>query len=348
MQDFKRKIKQLKNIRGRNTELVTVMIPAGYTLHRIVNQIAQEKGTAVNIKSKSTRKNVVTALEKTLQHLSLFKKTPENGLAVFVGNIGVPGKEDWVVESLIPPFPLETRVYRCDQVFFLEPLLEMLKPTEVYGLVIIERREATLGILRGKRIEIIKTFKSMIPGKFRAGGQSAARFERVREGLTQDFYKKIHEGIRQYLMDTKGILLGGPGPTKEQLFEELHSEIKNKIIAVQDIGYTGENGLRELVEKSQDALKETAVERERKIIEELFKGIAMGGKVAYGIDEVRRKLQEGVVETLIISEGLDEELAEEFEKSAEAHNTPVEYVSTDTQSGKEFLAIGGVGALLRR
>ncbi|MBR9681437.1 MAG: peptide chain release factor 1 [Candidatus Altiarchaeota archaeon] len=348
LQDFKRKIKQLRNIRGRNTELVTVMVPVGYALHRIVNQISQEKGTAVNIKSKGTRKNVMTALEKTLQHLSLFKKTPDNGLAVFVGNIGEPGKEKWIVESITPPFPLEMRVYRCDQVFFLDPFLDMLKPTDVFGLVIVERRETTLAILRGKRIEIIKTMKSMIPGKFRAGGQSAARFARVREGLTHDFYKKIHEHVRQYLMETKGILLGGPGPTKEELFEVFHKEIQDKVISIQDIGYAGEPGLRELVEKSQDALKETAVERERKLVEELFKGIAMGSKVAYGVAEVQQKLKEGTVGTLILSEDLEEKILEAFEKTAEQLGTKVEYVSTETQSGKEFMAIGGVGALLRR
>ena len=83
------------------------------------------------------------ALEKIIQHLSLFKQTPEHGIAVFCGNVG-DEQDKWVLESIIPPEPLEVRVYRCDQVFFTKPLEEMLKPKDVYGLVVIERREATL------------------------------------------------------------------------------------------------------------------------------------------------------------------------------------------------------------
>ncbi|HDR53533.1 MAG TPA: peptide chain release factor 1 [archaeon] len=345
--EFKRKLEELKKYRGRHTELVTVMVPNGYDIHRIANQVAQEKSTASNIKSKQTKKNVMTALEKILQHLALFKVTPENGLAVFAGNIGEPGKEVWVMESLIPPAPLEMRVYRCDQTFFLDPLLEMLKPTEVYGLVVIERREAVIGMLKGTRIETLKDFRSIIPGKFKAGGQSAARFERTREGMAHDFYKKISDHVRDMLMDTKGILVGGPGPTKEELIEVFSDPVRRKVLAVQDVGYSGQQGLRELVEKSGEVLRETEMERERQLVEVLFKGIATGGRVGYGIDEVRQKLKEGAVETLLLSEGLSSELIQELEELAQASNAVVKYVSTESQAGQEFQAIGGAGALLR-
>jgi peptide chain release factor subunit 1 len=111
MQDIKQQklkalIGELEKIRGRHTELVTVLIPAGYGLNNVVTQIRQEQGTAQNIKSKTVRKNVMSALEKTLGHLRLYKKTPENGLAVFCGNVsqreGVADIEIWAIE---PPEP---------------------------------------------------------------------------------------------------------------------------------------------------------------------------------------------------------------------------------------------------
>ena len=61
-------------------------IPAGYDLNKIINHIAQEQGTASNIKDKNTRQNVIDSLERMIRHLRLFGKTPENGLAVFSGN----------------------------------------------------------------------------------------------------------------------------------------------------------------------------------------------------------------------------------------------------------------------
>ena len=83
---FKRLIKELGSIRGRHTELVTVYIPAGYDLNKIIGHLAEEQGTASNIKDKTTRDHVIDSLEKMIRHLRLFKKTPQNGLAAFSGN----------------------------------------------------------------------------------------------------------------------------------------------------------------------------------------------------------------------------------------------------------------------
>ena len=82
-------IKNLERYRGRHTELVSVYIPSGYDMNKIINHLYQEQGTASNIKDATTRKNVNDSLERMIQHLRLFKKTPENGLAVFAGNTAV-------------------------------------------------------------------------------------------------------------------------------------------------------------------------------------------------------------------------------------------------------------------
>jgi peptide chain release factor subunit 1 len=137
----------------------------------MIDQLTQEKSTAENIKSKTTRKNVISALEKIIQYLKLFKQTPPNGLAVFAGNVSeFEGKEEirlWVIE---PPEKLETKIYWCDQVFVLDPLKEMLKEKDVYGLIVLDAREATIGLLRGKRIVVKKKMDSTVPSKTVKGG----------------------------------------------------------------------------------------------------------------------------------------------------------------------------------
>src|SRR3989344_6020251 len=111
-------IKNLEKVRGRHTELVTVYIPAGYDLNKIINHVKEEQGTASNIKDKTTRNNVIDALERIIRHLRLFKKTPDNGLAVFSGNFAErEGQQDIKVFSIEPPEPLNYRLYRCDQTF---------------------------------------------------------------------------------------------------------------------------------------------------------------------------------------------------------------------------------------
>ena len=150
-------IELLDSIRGRHTELVTVLIPAGYNISQVVRQLEGEKSTASNIKSTATRKNVISALEMIIRELKQYKQTPENGLAVFAGNISdKEGDSDiqmWVHET---PRPLNVKIYRCDQTFILDPLKDMVDVEEVYGLLVIDRQMATIGLLEGKQLKVLK------------------------------------------------------------------------------------------------------------------------------------------------------------------------------------------------
>src|SRR3989344_4397148 len=156
---LKKFVRELERYRGRHTELVTVYVPMGYDLVKIMQHLAQEQGTASNIKSASTRKNVTDALERMIQHLRTIGKTPKNGLAAFSGNIAErEGQSDVQVFSLEPPLPLNIRMYRCDKEFVLEPLRDMCQEKEVYGLVVLDRRDATIAMLKGKKIiPLLKT-----------------------------------------------------------------------------------------------------------------------------------------------------------------------------------------------
>ncbi len=164
-------IKELKSYKGRHTELVSVYIPSGYNLVDAVNMLRAEVSTAQNIKSKTTRKNVVEALEKILQHLKLFRETPPNGLVVFAGNVSQEeGKPDVRVWSIEPPEPLRTKLYWCDQVFVTEPLEEMLEEKDNYGLIVMDGSEAIIGVLSGKSIKKLKRIESLAPSKSVKGG----------------------------------------------------------------------------------------------------------------------------------------------------------------------------------
>ncbi|NTV24168.1 MAG: peptide chain release factor 1, partial [Nanoarchaeota archaeon] len=121
--DLLRFVKNLENYKGRHTELVSVYIPAGYDLNKIIAHLSQEQGTATNIKDSTTRKNVTDSLERMIQHLRLFKQTPPHGLAAFAGNIAErEGQQDIGVFSVEPPDAINLRLYRCDKTFVLDTL----------------------------------------------------------------------------------------------------------------------------------------------------------------------------------------------------------------------------------
>mgnify|MGYP002628961484 CR=1 FL=1 len=347
-------VKELENFKGRHTELISVYVPSGYDLNKIINHLFQEQGTASNIKSKGTRDNVQTSLEKMMQHLRLFLKTPPNGLAVFAGNVAEKeGQQDFNVWSIEPPVPLNQRLYRCDKDFVLDPLREQADDKSVYGLVVMDKREGNIALLKGKIIIPLNRAHSAVPGKTRAGGQSAPRFERLREGAAKDFYKKIADMMKADFLenhDLKGIIVGGPGHTKNEFVDGnyITDQVKRKIIGIKDLSYTGEFGLQELLEKSEDILSEEDVIEEKKIMQKFFNLLATNaGTVNYGKEDVTADLIIGAVEVLLLSEDLDEEIIEEFEKMAQEQGSEVFIVSTDTREGVQLRDMGKIAAILR-
>ena len=311
----KRKLKeiisQLEKIKGRHTELVTVYIPAGFNLVKVVDQIRTEQSTAMNIKSKTVKKNVMAALETILQHLKLYKQTPPNGLVLFAGNISEKeGVADIEIFAIEPPEPVKNKLYWCGQNFILDPLKEIFSEKEIYGLVLIDRSEAEIGLLIGKKIEPLKHMESLVPGKTKAGGWSQARYARIREGLLNDFLKKVGDTASQLFKEQKNlraIIVGGPGPIKEQFIEGqfLEYDIKKKILGTVNTTYTGEFGLKEAVDKADEILKEAAAIREKKLLERYFNELGKGALGVYGLEPVVKALESGNVEILLLSEDID-------------------------------------------
>lgn len=352
--ELKKFVKELEKPRGRHTELVTVYVPAGYDMNKVINHLSQEQGTATNIKSASTRKNVIDALERMIQHLRLYKRTPENGLAAFSGNVAErEGQSDVRVWSVEPPVPLKTRMYRCDKLFHLDILRDMLEVKETYGLVVLDRRDAMLAFLKGKTIIPLLKTHSEVPGKTRAGGQSSQRFARLREGAAKDHFKKIAEYMKEQFLhqkDLKGIIIGGPSVTVNDflVLDYLTGDLKKKIIAVKDLGYTGEFGLQELLDRSVDVLAQEEVAAEKQVMQKFLEMLAkQPNKVTYGESEVRKAIDAGAVEILLVSETLEDDKIEELDTAAKAYGTDVRIISTETREGVQLRDLGKVAAILR-
>ncbi len=345
---------ELEKYKGRQTEFITVYVPSGQNLYTVVDQLETEKSTAKNIKSTATRKNVGDALDKVSRQLKTFKKTPDNGVALFCGNVSkTEGQSDLRLWEVIPPMPLKTRIYRCDKEFVIQPLRDMLEIDEVFGLLVMDRKDAAIGLLEGKRIEQLHKMTSGIPSKVRAGGQSSQRFHRITEGLTKDFYKRIAEEMKKVFFEMprlKGILIGGPIPTKDEFIEGeyLPTKLREKVIGVLDIGDADESGLRNLVTKAQDILASQEIIKEKKILDKFFETLGEKPNLAvYGEKDVKKALEYGAVDLLILSKNVDKEIAKELKEEAERISSKIEIVSLETTEGEQFFNLSGIGAILR-
>ncbi|MCJ7478949.1 MAG: peptide chain release factor aRF-1 [Candidatus Nanohaloarchaeota archaeon QJJ-7] len=388
-------IERLESIRGRNTELVSLYIPEGYEMSEIINFLTEEKSEAENIKSKSTRKNVQAALDKIQRRLKEVGETPEKGVALFAGNVseqeGRPEIEMWEV---VPPEPVGSRRYRCDKEFVLEPLENLVIESDIYGLVVVDRSEAAIGYLKGNTLRVEQTLSSNVPGKTKAGGQSQQRFERIRENLYDTFLNQVAEAAKKAFFDKAregellGIIIGGPGFAKDDLIDKdyLHRSLEDAIIARKDTNYSGEEGLHELMEKSEDVIEESQAIREQELVKEFLTNLKEeNGLSTYGLEEVAKALNMGAVDKVLISEDVDmvevtykcgEEdeveyvdrsdleglqcddgsdpdivdqrgLVEVVKEKAEQMDTEVHRISPDSKEGKRLKNMGGIAAILR-
>jgi len=315
---FQRKLQEISAVRGRATELISLYVPPGKQISDVMGYLRNEYAQSSNIKSRTTRKNVMWAIESLMGRVRAYKEPPAHGVAFFVGSKAVGADKSETVTFIVePPEPLNTYLYRCDSSFFLEPLLSMVHEPDLWGLIVMDRAEVTLGFLRGKRVEALRNRQSLVPSKHGRGGQSAHRFERMIEHAAHEFFVKVAEMSGELFLpkvgQLKGILLGGPGATKEFFYKEgfLHYELQQKVVLpLFDTGYTDEHGLKELVEKATRTLHGLEVTEEKRIVQRLLAEIrkAETGLAAYGPRDVARALELGAVEILLVSDGLRRQL----------------------------------------
>jgi len=310
--DLKRRIEELKSCKGKHTELISLYVPPSKQIFDVVSYLKNELSQSQNIKSKTTKKNVLSAIESILSRLKQFKNPPENGVIFFVGHKSVGADQTEMVAFIVePPLPIVTFLYRCDSLFYTELLEQMFTEKEIYGLLLLDRRECTIGILRGSRVEMLKYMTSQVPGKHGRGGQSQRRFERLTEIAAHEWFVKVGEKASEIFLNEekiKGILVGGSGPTKQYFVEEnyLHYEIQNKIVDTFDTGYTDEFGLKELVQAASETMTDLKISQDKKVMKRFLKEVTKTEKslAVYGEMQVRKALEMGVIDTLLLSEEL--------------------------------------------
>lgn len=308
-------INKLGNISGHGTELVTVYIPPRRPIYDIVSQLRNEAGTASNIKSDLTRNHVQDALSRTIEFLKLYKEPPDNGLVIFCGAIptgkGI-GTEKIEIYSVIPPKPIQINLYRCDDHFWIDHLKDMMKDDKVIGILSLDTQEAGFGILTGDRWEVVESLTSGVAGKHRQGGQSARRFERLRDNELNEYYHRVADYGKKIFIDEyniKGLIIGGPGPTKDGFLKEeyLDYRLQNNVIAVLDSSYSGSEGVREIIDKvnEQGIMADYRLMEEKKIIKNFMSEVYTGkGLGIYGIFEVIDALKNGYADLVLVTDDI--------------------------------------------
>ena len=340
-------ISELASKEGRGTELVSLYVPPKKPIHEVIANLREEWGTAGNIKSDTTRNHVQDALTRTMQRLKLYKTTPDTGLVIFCGALPTNGLGSEVINlyEVVPPKSVTAYLYQCDDHFHLEWLKDMLREEKVYGILSIDATEAGLGILSGDRLEIPDLVTSGVSGKTRKGGQSARRYERLRDMELTYYFNRVGEHATRVFINggkVTGMIVGGPGPTKEEFLKGgyLHYELQKKVLVTLDTSYSGREGVRELVEKASDTLQDVRLVEEKRLVQKFLGEVnKQGGLAVYGLPRVMDALKKANAEVVLVSDDLDTVKLEAKCRKCGTEKSEVVQTAAKVQKKQEMISI---------
>ena len=281
---------------------------------RAARMLAEEFGTASNIKSRVNRLSVLSAITSTQQRLKLYNKVPPNGLVVYCGEIITSeGKERKINIDFEPFKPINTSLYLCDNKFHTEALSELLESDQKFGFIIMDGNGALFGTLSGNTRDVIHKFSVDLPKKHGRGGQSALRFARLREEKRHNYVRKVAElAVQNYITTDKvnvaGLVLAGSADFKNDLNQSdmFDNRLQSKVIKVVDVSYGGENGFNQAIDLAAETLSNVKFIQEKRLINKYFDEINLdSGKVCYGVDDTLKALEASACEVLIVYENLE-------------------------------------------
>lgn len=311
---IKKMIENLEAARGNGTSMISLVIPPRQQVSQIAKMLADEYGTASNIKSRVNRLSVLGAITSVQSKLKLYPRVPPNGLVIYCGTIiTAEGREKKVNIDFEPFKPINTSLYLCDNKFHTEALSALLEDDSKFAFIIIDGNGALFGTLSGNTRKILHKLPVDLPKKHGRGGQSALRFARLRLERRHNYLRKVAECATQlYIVDDKadvtGVILAGSADFKSELSQSDFFDIRlqQKLIKIVDISYGGEPGFNQAIDLCQEVLLNVKFVQEKKIINRYFEEIAQDSeKCCYGIDETMSCLEIGAVDTLILWENLD-------------------------------------------
>lgn len=311
---IKKLIQSLSKARGNGTSMISLIIPPGEQIARSARLLADEYGTASNIKNRVNRQSVLDAITSTQQKLKLYNKVPDNGLVIYCGTILTDdNKEKLVNIDIVPHKPINTSLYKCDNKFNVKCLEELLDSDEKYGFVVMDGSGCLFGVLSGNTRTILHKLSVDLPKKHGRGGQSAVRFARLRLEKRHNYLRKVAELCVQFFItndrpNVSGLILAGLAEFKNDLAQSdmFDQRLQRIVLKIVDVSYGGENGFNQAIELCQDTLRGVKFIHEKKIISTFFEEIANDtGKYCFGIRDTIAALDAGAVEILLVYEDLD-------------------------------------------
>lgn len=191
------------------------------------------------------------------------------------------------------------------------------------------------------------------------GLQSMGRIESRKTGKMydtqyseKDYFNEISNVLKQMPGETEMISVLGPGFTRDHLTKYLGEDpfYKSKIIKSSPTGRSDIGAVYEYLEseESKKAFENARISKETELFNRFLKELNGTGLCAYGKEDVRKALDYGAVDTLMISESvISDRATDNISDTAKKSSTEVYIFSEITEPGKMLKKFGGYCAVLR-
>lgn len=224
---------------------------------------------------------------------------------------------------------------------------EQAAKTPLVLIVSVEEGEAEFALIRRYGLDFPVRVTTPVSGK---------RIEKEHEAALREFYSEVAGKISETLEkeEVKAVIISGPGFTKENLLAFLrdnHPKIA-EICHLESTGAGGRSGVQEVLKRGAvDRIVENSrISLETKLVEKLFEEVGKNTMLAtYGLEEVKKALEYGAIEKLLISDAFlrSSSASDELIKKTKKTRGEAIIISTEHEAGERLQAIGGIAALLR-
>lgn len=229
-----------------------------------------------------------------------------------------------------------TKEWRPYQLERLQEAVDQSQAPKIL-LVVLDDEQADIGIVRQYGVDEVATIYSEIPGK---------REPTQRKSAKDTYFEQVAEMITSYDLPT---IVAGPGFTKEEFRTYFTSQFDHSI-ALASVSTTGKPGLYEIVKRGlvEKVYQDSKTAKDIQMVEDLISKIVTDDAV-YGIQEVKKAIQYGACETLLI---VDEYLRKNREvetllEKARQQGGEAHIISSQHEGGEKLLKLGGIAAFLR-
>lgn len=191
------------------------------------------------------------------------------------------------------------------------------------------------------------------------GIQSLGRVESGKPGKMYDssfsekaYFQEIAEILRKNIKDTSNIFILGPGFTRDRFLKFLKEDSVLRGITMKSIpaGRVDPGAVYEFMNSGEfdKSLAQSRVSTESSLMSRFLKELGSSGLCTYGYDEVKKSLETGAAEIVMITEDiLPEMVSNPVTQLARETGAKLYVFSDNGEAGKMLRGFGGIAAILR-